>query len=191
MPTTAASPVQSMTSSEPQTDSTAPAADQQSIDDIVYQLRPGFYGLNVSSLPYWLLGCSAVVAALTLVALLCVCFKRRVLPRTPQAPTGRTTIALACPSSLGLHNPTDIVVCPSCSGSMHEAAFHLDPTAVTLWNLPLSRSLNPSPHLGAAPAPPRVAHAAAGDDVARADGRALYVHGPHSEKPTMRDSKMT
>ncbi|KAL1431045.1 hypothetical protein MTO96_014450 [Rhipicephalus appendiculatus] len=149
-------------------DSTAPAADQQSIDDIVYQLRPGFYGLNVSELPYWLLGSSAVVATLTLVVLLCVCFKRRVLPRTPQAPTGRTTIALACPSSLGLQNPTDIVVCPSCSGSMHEAAFRLDPTAVTLWNLPLSRSLNPSPHLGAAarPALPRVPHASTGDEVA-------------------------
>ncbi|XP_075728776.1 uncharacterized protein LOC142769839 [Rhipicephalus microplus] len=158
---TATSPVQSMTSSKPQTDSTAPAADQQSIDGIVYQLRPGFYGLNVSELPYWLLGCSALVATVTLMLLLYVCFKRRVLPRTAQDPTGRATIALACPSSLGLHNPTDIMVCPPCSGSMPEAAFHLDPTAVTLWNLPLSRSLNPSPHLEAAAAPPRATRPAA------------------------------
>ncbi|KAH6939736.1 hypothetical protein HPB50_021109 [Hyalomma asiaticum] len=174
-------PVRNMSSSEPHTGSTAAAADPQSMDDIVYQLRPGLY--NVSDLPYWLLGCSAVVAAITLAALLSVCIKRRVFTRIPQAPTGRTTIALACPSSLGLQRPTDIVVCPSCSGNMHEAAFHLDPTAVTLWNLPLSRSLNPSPRLGAT--------AAASDDVARGDGRTLYIHGPHSEKPTRRGSKMT
>ncbi|XP_065304039.1 uncharacterized protein [Dermacentor albipictus] len=136
-----------MITSELLTASTAAAAGQQRVDDAGHQLRPGFYGINLSELPYWLLGCSAVVAALTLVALLCICFKRRVLLRTPQAPTGGTTMALAYPASLGLQHPTDIVVCPSCSGNLHEAPFRLDPTAFTLWNLPLSRSLNPSPHI--------------------------------------------
>ncbi|XP_037561811.1 uncharacterized protein LOC119441240 [Dermacentor silvarum] len=143
-----------MIASELQTASTAAAAGQQRVDDADYQLRPGFY---VSELPYWLLGCSAVVAALTLVVLLCICIKRRVLLRTPQASTGRTTMALACPASLGLQHPTDIVVCSSCSGSLHEAPFLLDPTAVMLWNLPLSRSLNPSPRPDAVPHTPQAA----------------------------------
>lgn len=124
----------------------AAGAIQQQVKSVEQTSLPGFYAVDINYLPFWLLGSSVVVAALLLALLLYACSRRHALgPRRTQEPPRCAAITLSCPASLhgAQHQVPEIVVCSSCL--QQDDIFRLDPTATVLWNLPLSRSLNPSP----------------------------------------------
>ncbi|XP_077542047.1 uncharacterized protein LOC144170346 isoform X2 [Haemaphysalis longicornis] len=136
---------------------------------------PGFYAVDINYLPFWLLGSSVVIAALLLALVLYACSRRHALgPGRTQVPPRCAAITLACPASLrgAAHQVPEIVLCSSCL--QQDDLFRLDPTATVLWNLPLSRSLNPSPC--PPPTPPRPmpnARSADGAAIAHSSGQLI------------------